>query len=280
MTDYPDYQTPQAHASAIYAQRVPLAKGTAAVGSAINQTVAANTSQQVVTTAVFDQPAIQATLAAKLPAAAGGTPFAQLWLVWFDSATNLIIAERKYSIGSGDNVLNVAGLIGVARGQLLNVDIVNLHATQPLTYDWSVAGISHVPADDDWRQDNPNPVNTFTLPGGDPTAGVLAVINAAVAVGTPVARMTAASNRLCRVVVDNTGGTSAVSVVISDPAPALPLYGSTAGAEFWSSGAVSPGGLVNDFYQMPNGPALVTVTNLATTGPVTPKITITTLQRN
>lgn len=276
--DWPD-DNPSAHrATAIYTQRVPLARGGMSFGSATTRMLTPNSSQQVITTVPTDQPAFQAILSAQLPVASLGTPFAGLLFSWFDSLTNDLIATRKYMIGAGNGVPNVGNLIGVSRGNILNLSVVNFHATQVLTYDWSMQGVSHVPNDDDWYQDLAQTVSGFTAPGNDPPTGVLCVVAASVLASSSISRLLPASSRLCRICIDNEGQPNPCDVQIGDPAPTLPLYGSTAGATFYRSGSIAAGNVVNDEFQMPNGPALLTITNLSAGGPTAPKVTITVKQ--
>lgn len=276
--DYPDWATPQAHATSIYNQRVPLARGTVSVNFQNTQTLAAAGSVFLQVPPVIDQPAYEFSIACKLPAGALGVPFVRIIFTWLDVASGFVIAERSYILASGDNISNVGRLIGGIRAGLLDIQLNNLHQAQSLTYSWAFNTISHIVSDDDYANDTTVAVSGFTPPGGDPSAGTLAVVNAAVAPGTPQLRLLAATNRRCKVTVDNTGQANACDVQVSDPSPAAALYGSTAGAQFWRSGSVAAGAVLTGEYQMPNGPALLTITNLGATGNITPKVTITTMR--
>jgi hypothetical protein len=273
--DYPDYGTSADRALKVYTQRVPLARNSASIGSGVGNTLAAGGNVQLVTAVAIDQPAYQVELGALLPLGAGGTPFARLTMVWTDAATGDGVSQRSIVLASGDGKINVGRLIGVSRSDLLTVVLSNLHATAILTYNYDVSPISHVPTDDDYGNDVPSMVSGYTRPGLQPDLGVLAVTTPTVVPGVPQERLTGASNALCSICVDNTGQVNPCDVQISDPAPTVPLYGSTAGALFWRSGSVAAGAVLNGQYQMPSGEVLITITNLGGAGNIAPKVTIT-----
>lgn len=273
--DWPDYQ-PHAHmALAQYTQRVPLARNAISLGSNKAQVLGAGLPVNLVTTLPTDQPSIQMLLNTQEAVAANGTPFVLAVFNWFDAATGDPIAQRTYvsAIGSGQGYS--VRLQGPARGDLLTVILVNDDTLHPITFDWSITAISHVLADDDYHSDGNIAVNTYASPAAAPDKGVLAFSNPIIVPGTPQTRLTPASNRLCKICINNTGQANGLSVVVGDPAPAINLYGSTGGVEFYANGNIPAGGTVNDEFQMPLGPALITMTNLGGAGNIQPKVTIT-----
>lgn len=274
MTDYPDHQTPAAHATAIYDQRVPLARNTTALGDATNQTLAAGATVQLLHDQVLDQPAFEFIVTAQLPAGALGTPFTVTSFSWVDPATTDQVALRQWICGSGDGQENKARLQGVTRAPLLTLSVQNMHASQPLTYDWSLAAISHVPVDDDYANDGVTPISGYQMVASAMALGLLAFTGPTIAPGTPQERLTPAVNRRCKIIIDNSGQANALQVIVQDPAPTLALYGTTGTVQFYNSGSVAAGAAIVDEFQMPNGPALLHMINLGATGNISPKVTI------
>ena len=275
--DYPDFGDHAHQSLAIYNQKVPLARSASSMGGQVTQTLAAGSGVTLVNQVVVDQPSVQLVVSAQLPAGALGTPFVKASLTWLDTVTSDPIVQKSYINASGNGQANIARLIGPVRGDTLTVLLSNLHATQAVTFDWSVSAISHVYGDDDWANDGPAPVSGFTSPSAVPQLGVLAFINATLTPGGPAARLTPASNRRCKVVTDNTGQANACMVTVSDPAPSISLYGDPAGVVFYNSGSVAAGGVKVDEFQMPNGPVLVTASNLGGAGNIAPKVSIITM---
>jgi hypothetical protein len=274
-TDWQDYQPHPHQALAIYSQRVPLARNVANILGAQNVNIPASSDVQILSFTTIDQPAFQLDVQVQLPLNALGVPFIRIDNSWVFGASGDFVAARSYALAAGNNQLNVGRLIGKCWGDVLTIAVFNLHATQPVTMNWDFSTVSHIPDHDDWGNDLIVPVSGFNVPGGAPNLGILAATNPTIVPATPQSRLTNASNALCNICVDNSGQANALDVQITDPAPTIPLYGLNAGATFWRSGSVVAGGVANGQFQMPNGPVLITMTNLGGAGNITPRVTLT-----
>ena len=274
MTDYPDYQTPQAHATAIYGTRVPAARGTTNLGSKNNQTLAAGATVQLLNRAPLDQPSFEFILNCQLPSGALGTPFTLASFSWIDPATVDQVALRHFINASGDNVENKARVLGPVRAGQLTLSVTNEHASQQLTYDWSINAVSHFTTDDDYSNNDSQAVSGYQLAASALHLGLVAFSVPTIAPGTPQNRLTPAINRRCKIVIDNGGQANACQVQLVDPAPSLALYGTSGTVQFYNSGSVPAGAAIVGEFQMPNGPALLVMTNLGVSGNISPTVSV------
>lgn len=273
--DYPDYNPHPHMAQAQYNQRIPLARNATPLGNGIAQVLAASSNTTLITKVPFDQPAFEFVLISQGVLGSNVHPFSSVTFTWFNTATGAPIADRTYNNANGNGQGNRLRVQGPIRGDTLTILLINDDFNNALTYNWALGTISHILADDDVANDGNIPVAGFTLPGGAPDAGVIAVVQPTTTPATPQSRLLVAFNRRCKITVDNTGQANACKVVVGDPDPGIPLYGAGQGAQFWNSGSVAAGAVVNGEYQMPNGPALLTVTNLGGAGNIAPLVTIT-----
>lgn len=272
--DWPD-DNPSAHrAAAIYSQRVPLARDAASLGGAKAQTLFANSSVTLFTALAVDQPAFEFTLMSSEPAGPANHPWTLAFFSWIDAVTGDTKAFRTYINANALGTANVLRIQGPCRGDQLTLLLRNTDTLNTLTYDWSLSTISHVIIEDNVANDLLVAVNGFTLPGGDPSKGVIASSAPSLAPSAVANRLLPARNGHAKITVDNSANTGAVNVTIQDPDPGLPLYGNSTATEFYNSGAVGASGVLTDDFAMPPGPALMQVTNLSSTATIAPIISI------
>lgn len=273
MTDYADYQTPQAHASAIASTGAPLLRLTGAGTANNSQTLGGASSVNLLTALPWSQPGWEVTILLNLPAAAGTKPWAVLAFTWLDPS-------GVYQTGS-DNVILTAGngptnaLLffgrGPAKGGQLTLVLQNIDPAQTLTYSWGIFPASNVWGDTRWKQLSyaaTAPVG-FSNPGGDPVNGIIAAIKPTLVNGSPQSRLIALANGEWSVATDNSGQANSVTVTIADASSVnlstLPQFdkctvaaGATDRRELW----------------IPARPVLVTMTDNAA-GNITPLLTVT-----
>lgn len=272
--DWPD-DNPSAHrASAIYTQRVPLARAATSLGGNTGQTLLPSSSVTLFSASILDQPAFELTLSSQNPAGLASHPWTEAQFSWIDAVTTDVKSQRTYVNANGDGQKNLLRVQGPTRGDQLTFVLHNDDTVNTLTFDWSLSTISHVILEDNVANDLSVPVHGFSLPGGDAKKGVIAASNPTLANGASVTRLVPARNGHVKITIDNSAGVSALQVTVSDPDPVVPLYGLTAGAEFYTSGPVPANTVKTDDYVAPPGPTLLTLTNVGTLGAISPVVVI------
>lgn len=279
MTDFPDWQQPQANATAISTTGVPLLRGTANLGKAVNQSIGPGAVVQLLTTAAVGQPGYEGMFSLSGLAGGGSIPFASLIFNWFDQATGLNVFSRFQLLTAGNGAANALQyyVYGPCHGNQLSVQITNLDPTITMTLTWGINQTSHVFELDRISQ----PVyattapNGFTNPGGVPGLGVLALSTPVLAAGGTANRLLAVRNGPALLSVDNGAQANTVRVSLDDPNQ---LYGGTLNQHLHIH-TVAAG--LRDYTEvvLPYGPVLLSLNNTGTSGSITPAIALTVLDQ-
>lgn len=172
--DYPDFATPQAHATAIASTGAPLLHGVNPLAQAL--AVAAPVGGFPTQDFVIAKPGYVAQIKA-VSAGQPTVPFLRVSLFWDDTPVgpNRTAVEAWIIpvTNSGGSTVRVFGK-GPTKGGFLQMQFQNhdpaLAATVTLTL---IETTQHI-ARDDWRSDPIASVGTFVAPGGDPFANLLA----------------------------------------------------------------------------------------------------------
>lgn len=274
MTDYPDWTVPQANASAISTTGAPLLRLTSTLGQAQAQNLPANASTTILAKTALNQPSIEAMFTLNLPAGFGTVPFAQFLFNWFDSLTGLNIDSEFYELTSGNGIGGALTyyLTGPARGDQLQVQVLNQDPSVAMTLSWVINAVSHLYEHDRLLQ--PFIVTTapigFTNPGGNPALGVLAASKPAIAANATAPRLAAIWNGRAVLSVDNTGQVNTCLVQVADPGT---LYSINSQQSLVSVSAAA-GATVNADIALPNGPVNLLIQNKGASGSITPSVTL------
>lgn len=272
MTDYADYQTPQAHATAIYGTKVPLARSVTAVGSAIGATLNAGVNTPLFVNVAIDQPGWELEFQASLPGAVGTVPFALLRLQFLKSATTLIISNRPMyaQVGQSTNQGVATGGYGPVRGDVVSLSLTNLDPAQVMTYSYAFSAVSHPHIRDVWRQDDYTafPPATFTWPSGEPGIGWLATSTPSIGPGGSTSRLIATYLGKVRMQIDNSANANAIQVTITDPVGNV-----TPSANYYDQ-TVAASALQRDEIWLPAKPVLLTMKNTGGAGNITGNVTL------
>jgi hypothetical protein len=271
VTDYPDYQTPQAHATAIAATGVGVLRFANVLATATGGTLGGGGQAQPLTLAAYTQPSWELAINANLPAGAGTLPFVMLLLDWRDPTGNLVVARDVFiaAAGNGPSNLVITGGYGPAKSEVLNFQIFNLEPVQTLTYSYVFSQTSHVFEQTRWRQPNipgTAPVS-FTNPNGDPRRGIIANINAAVGASSFIDRLLPAYSGKWRGLLDNTAGTNACTLTFRD------IYGLGLTVPTYLDNIQAAAGAVTRFEMSASfEPLIARIANNGTTGTITPNL--------
>lgn len=154
MTDFPDWQSPQAHATAISITGAPLLN---LHNDLINQagTIAAGNTILTIPDVGFAQPGWEALVQLEMPNTAT-KPYPRVTFIWKDLALGTFIWQDAWHMMAG-NILagnNVYQGRGPTLGNRLGVTIENFDPAQILTYNIQVWQTSQLPARADFRQDD------------------------------------------------------------------------------------------------------------------------------
>lgn len=132
VADYPDYATPQAHATAIAGTGVPLLASPAGLITLNGQNIAAAGQYQSPVTPVA-QTGYTTYVNVSFPAAAT-VPFVEVTLDWIDSATATLVAEDHYFLAGNTSGIGLVTFgSGLAKGNELQLTIANLDPAQAVT---------------------------------------------------------------------------------------------------------------------------------------------------
>lgn len=159
--DFADDQTHIAHASAIYAQTVPLASKSLRLSNISTTTLAANTP---VVLGPFTVGQIGYEISLDIGVNAGSTsPIMQALMTWTDSVTGRIVEEQRWGLAgaSGANPQTYYGS-GPSSADTLTVTLTNTDTVNSMTYALVLAANSRVYVRHDWRQRTSFPVPGFT----------------------------------------------------------------------------------------------------------------------
>lgn len=274
VTDYPDWQTPQAHATQIAATGVPLLRATNNLGNTFGTTLAGGASTQLVPSVAVNQPGYEVTVEVSMPASSGTIPFVHIALLWWDSATGLFGNRRDVVLPAGNAGANLLTcyMFGPMHSDMFRVDAINLDPAITATLNWTVNQTSHVFERDQAYQYSyaGTAPNGFSNPGGVPTTGF-------VAYSAPTIGANSSSSVLCALYagdvildVDNSGSAQAVDVVLLDPAG----YATGAANRKIFKTTVASGAEMSSQLALPFSPVLLKLANNSTVAGAVPVVTI------
>lgn len=272
--DFPDWQTPQAHATTISKTGVPLLRASNNLAGATGLTLPGPSSANLVVGKAVTQPAFEIAVLASMPAGTGTIPFLNLDLEWSDSVGGLTTARRSIMMtaGNGPSAAITSFITGPCRGNFLTATLTNFDPAVTATVNYTINQTSHVYERDQSGQlafGSPAP-NGFTNPTSKPSSGVVAFANPTIAAGASTSFLCALNVGDAMLEVDALGIAAAVKIVFTDPS------GNIAGG----SGShliveqVSAGTSVVTPVVLPDAPLLMTVTNTGTVGSIAPHIAL------
>lgn len=271
--DHADWNTSADRALKAYTQGAALARKAGADAANTSQVIAGGGSAVLVNLIAWNQPGWEANFQASLPAASGTKPFAKVHYVWFDGVNLIPVVEddRYISLGNGNlNGIQTGGY-GPAKGDVLQVSLINLDPAQSLTVSWSMQQTSHLYPKDKWRQVlyGGIPPNGFTYPGGSLPGLVLMSSAPTLLPATPQSFLLGTWQGSARIMIDNTAGANAVKVVVAD------AVGDINPAPQWLNDTVNAGTRFREDMPFIAKPVLVTLTNTGGAGNISPVITVT-----
>lgn len=188
MTDYADWQTPQAHADAIFATTVPLGVKSIPVityNNNNNPVGAGNTvsSGQV----AVGQIGYEVTLTLTCDPAET-IPSARFQLLWFDSASGLQVGQDNWVLVGGTAPGSTYYGSGPTKGDMVLIR-VNNSGTQNMSFTINMLQNSRVYARDDWRAITYGTIPGFLVALRTMDAGILGAASVSVAGNTTIQRI-------------------------------------------------------------------------------------------
>lgn len=275
MTDFADWQQPQAAANAIAATGAPLLRFTNNQGNGASTNLPANSATTLINLATITQPGYEGTFQLFAPAGSGTVPFARLDFNWTDQASGLLIGARHFFLtaGNGPTQFLKYYLSGPCKGNQLTVIANNLDPAVAMTLTWTINQVSHVYANDRIHQ----PVyaatapNGYTNPGGEPAAGDIALSRPTVPINTTITRLAAVYGGRAVWSVDDTAGTAGLVAALIDPvATGSGLYGVASGR--LATIVLGASSAQTVLVHLPYGPVNIQLVNASTTVAVTPNV--------
>ncbi len=202
-------------------------------------------------------------------------PFLQIIVEWFDSASGLAVEADFFMLACGTNSANqiVNYLSGPCKGDIMNVQAINMDSAQVMQLAYTVNVNSHVYTWSRLLQPTyaATAPNSFTNPNGTPGAGLLAIASPTILPSIVSSRLLAAWNGKVGINVDARAQANNISYTLQDPGS---LYSGTSGGIFWSNDSPAGGSQFYNEAVMPNGPVLLTVTNRGSSGNVAPIVSV------
>lgn len=260
MTDYPDYQTPQAHANAIAVTGVPLL-------SLATSLFSMGASQSVASGATFTVPGGPFTVnqigyeffLQVEGNAASILPVGLLTLTWSDSVSGNVVAVDHYSVLGANAAFQQFTCTGPTKGDTLAVTFHNYDAGQAQLFQMSMVENSRVFVRDDMRQLTTIAPPLIAVGAYDQQAGILLAMNPTIAAGATAARLLAFYSGLVNVYAF---GPLAYRVNIAMEDGAL---GALGGNNLWAQSVTAAAG--GDLYQavaLPRMQCILSVQNNGT----------------
>lgn len=274
VTDYPDWQTPQAHATAISITGAPLLRLTNNLGSGSAVTIAGGATDTFLVATSVNQPGYELTVQAYMPASSGTVPFLHVQMIWYDATLGIKIAKRDVVMACGNAVGNVLTyyMRGPMHGDKMMITCQNLDPAVTATVTWSANATSHVYEQDGAIQYGYTGTapNGYLWPAGVPTANLIAYESASIAASGSESFLCALYAGDVILNVENITSAQNVKIELFDS----PGYiTGTAGSPFFG---VDVAGGSSDSLQLtlPYSPVTLKATNLSTALAATPVISL------
>jgi hypothetical protein len=276
VTDFPDWQQPDATAQRVAVRGVPLLRNTNQLGTASGQVMAANTMTTLLPLTTITQPGYEGTMVYNMAAGVGTNPFAKVTLQWSDSATGNIAYSETFFITAGNGPANALSfyMTGPCYGNALTVFFTNLDPTNTATLSWVINQTSHLYLHSRVRQGTyaGTAPNGFINPNGAPGSNVIAQSHPSIGPNVTTDRLMAVYDVRVNMMVDNGAQANGVNVIIVDPGG---FFGGGAGAEFTFT-AVAAGARAQVQLWLPRAPMILRMVNIAGTNTISPQIALVT----
>lgn len=282
MTDFPDWQSPQAMAAAnaaqlpaptaqaIAAAGVPLLRGTNNLGFQGGQQWPALATTTLFNGLPITQPSYEGQFSLSFPAASGTMPFVRLTFNWTDSFSGLLVFSESFVITAGNGPANALTYYvrGPCHGDQLAVTAQNIDPTFTGAATWGINQTSHLWPNSYIIQSAyaPTAPNGFSNPSGNPAEGLIALTNPTIGASGSVQRLLAVDNSQADLELNAAGLPANIVYHLLDPAG---LYSTINQADMFSQ-SVTAGARSRDTIQLPNGPVLLQLNNTSTNLAATP----------
>jgi hypothetical protein len=254
---------------------IPLLRFAQNLGHNTSQVIPANTTANLVPVTPVVQPSFEMVLWTQF-VLAPAQPFGRVLISWEDSTGNFLTQADSTVVPGGTGAFAIFYITGPIRGEFMKVQLQNLDAANALTCEFTVNQTSHIYDELRVLEVNGVAISGFTRPGLDPTTGVLASLGPSINPLATITRLPCVWAGPAMIDVDNQAGANACKVSISDPGGngASSLYNTTGTADF-AAFNVAAGATQNTEVSLPNGPITITVTNLGSTGNISPGVQLT-----
>lgn len=217
--DYPDFQTPQAHATAIAATGVPLLS--------LSNVIASNAAQTVTHGVIFQtgakniiQPSYEMSIEVKA-ATTPASPFIKVTLQWFDGASGALLDHDDFWVPvSSPSFGPITLLRGTSKGTQVNLQLFDGSSNPDVSVNYALLQSSRVFTRDVCHWDNqgyaPGLVPGYTLPTLPPDTTSLGLLdNATIAASSTNTYLFAPWDGLIEVVCQvNTGSAASLTTAI------------------------------------------------------------------
>lgn len=275
VSDYPDWQTPAAHASQIAVTGVPLLRASNNLHNNTAGTLAGGASMDLLGDTAVNQVGYEVTIEAWMAAGTGTVPFIQIEVYWWDSVSTLFAYRRDVVVPCGNAVGNIlrSFLFGPMHSNMFHVIAKNLDPSVTANLKWTINQTSHLFARDEarqWAYAGTAP-NGFSNPDGAPSSNLIAHKVASLASGTSTTVLCSLFAGDVVLNVDNSVGGQACTVQLLDPTGLM--AGGVNNQLFKAS--VPANGILEQPLALPYAPVTVKLSNNATTGTITPTMTLT-----
>jgi hypothetical protein len=227
--DYPDFATPQAHATAISITGVPLLTlaGTLLTSQVFNIPAGGNLNSAVLP---ITQLGYEISLACSIPVAAT-IPFIDVDMVWTDPTGMITVAQEKWSLPCASTGTQTQIGSGPTKGAQLQLKFTNQDPAQIATVTAVVLSNSRVYSRDRWIPNGLANIPTFIGPAGDPRRETLALVDAlSVGAGLTATRLLPPYHGDVMLYIDQFGNNAANSTASLSLAPS----GALGSAALWS----------------------------------------------
>lgn len=175
VTDYPDWQTPQAHATQISVTGVPLLTKSTNIINDVNRNVPFGGGKVTIASNVgVTQIGYEIAITALISSLAPTLPILTVDMTWTDSVSSTVVGHETWNVpigSSGAGSLHVG--TGPTKGNLLTVKLANNDSAQNATVTTVVNQNSRVYGRDDWRTESFNAIPNATLPLHDQQGNTL-----------------------------------------------------------------------------------------------------------